>query len=187
MKHPSTGKGNSRKTFENLFEEHGYRDFKWIDPRDIIVSPWVRMKCMFGCKSFGRCGACPPNMPSVSECQAFFRGYRKAAVFHFGKRVKKPEDRHAWTRRVNLKLLQLEREVFLSGHYKAFLLFMDSCDLCSSCPGVREKCKQPMLSRPTPESMAMDVFGTVRKIGYPIKVLSNYSQEMNRYAFLFIE
>jgi hypothetical protein len=35
--------------------------------------------------------------------------------------------------------------------------------------------------------MAMDVFATVRKIGYPIQVLSDYSQEMNRYAFLLIE
>jgi hypothetical protein len=43
------------------------------------------------------------------------------------------------------------------------------------------------MSRPTPESMAMDVFATVRKLGYPIDVLYDYSQEMNRYAFLFIE
>jgi len=187
MKNPSAEKGSSRKTLEDLFEKHGYRDFKWIDPGRIVVSQWVRMKCMFGCKEFGKCGSCPPNVPSVSECQAFFRGYRKAVVFHFGKRITKPEDRHAWTRKVNLKLLKLEREIFLAGNYKAFLLFMDSCTICVSCPGVREKCKQPMLSRPTPESMAMDVFETVRKIGYPIEVLSDYSQEMNRYAFLFIE
>jgi predicted metal-binding protein len=187
MKHPSAGKGSSREILEDLFEKHGHRDFRWIDPRRIVVSQWVRMKCMFGCKEFGKGGCCPPNTPSVSECQAFFRGYRKAVVFHFGKRFKKPEDRHAWTRKVNLKLLKLEREIFLAGNYKTFLLFMDSCDLCSSCPGVREKCKQPMSSRPTPESMAMDVFETVRKIGYPIEVLSDYSQEMNRYAFLFIE
>ena len=187
MKRPSVGKRSSRKILEDLFEKHGYRDFKWIDPKDIVVSQWVRMKCMFGCKSFGKCGACPPNTPSVSECQMFFRGYQKAVVFHFSKRVNKPEDRHAWTRKVNLKLLELERGIFLSGYCKTFLLFMDSCNLCASCSGVREKCKQPKLSRPTPESMAMDVFGTVRKIGYPIEVLSDYTEEMNRYAFLFIE
>jgi hypothetical protein len=35
--------------------------------------------------------------------------------------------------------------------------------------------------------MAVDVYETVRKIGYPIDVLYDYSQEMNRYAFLLIE
>jgi hypothetical protein len=33
----------------------------------------------------------------------------------------------------------------------------------------------------------MDVFSTVRKLGYPIQVLSDTSQTMNRYAFLLIE
>jgi hypothetical protein len=35
--------------------------------------------------------------------------------------------------------------------------------------------------------MAMDVYSTVRPYGYPIEVLSDYSQAMNRYAFLLIE
>jgi len=176
-----------RETLEKLFRRHGYEDYRWMNPKQVVVAPWVRMKCMFGCKNYGKCGTCPPNVPSVPECEAFFRGYRRAVVFHFAHRVAKPEDRHAWTRKVNLKLLELEREVFLSGYYKAFLLFMDSCGLCTSCPGVREECKNPKLARPTPESMAVDVYATVRKIGYPIQVLSDYSQEMNRYAFLLID
>jgi len=177
----------SRKKFEKVFEKHGYSDYKWIHPRQIVVAQWTRMKCVFGCKNYGRCGTCPPNTPSVAECKGFFREYRTGVVFHFTKKVKKPEDRFAWTRKVNSKLLKLEREVFLSGYHKAFLLFMDSCNLCASCPGIRQLCKNPKMARPTPESMAMDVFATVRKIGYPIEVLYDYSQEMNRYAFLFIE
>jgi hypothetical protein len=35
--------------------------------------------------------------------------------------------------------------------------------------------------------MAVDVFSTVRSMGYPIEVLSDYRQTMNRYAFLLIE
>jgi hypothetical protein len=35
--------------------------------------------------------------------------------------------------------------------------------------------------------MAIDVFSTVRQYGYPIEVLSDYSQAMNRYAFLLVE
>jgi predicted metal-binding protein len=177
----------SRKELERMFQSHGYDDYKWIDPKSIVVGQWARMKCMFGCKNYGRCGTCPPNTPSVSECKELFHSYKTGVVFHFTKKVAKPEDRFAWTRKINSKLLKLEREVFLSGYYKAFLLFMDSCNLCESCPGIRQMCKNPKMSRPTPESMAMDVFATVRKIGYPIEVLYDYSQEMNRYAFLFIE
>jgi len=35
--------------------------------------------------------------------------------------------------------------------------------------------------------MAIDVYATIRKLGYPIQVLSDYSQKMDRYAFLMIE
>jgi predicted metal-binding protein len=81
----------------------------------------------------------------------------------------------------------LERAVFLAGFEKAFLLFMDSCCICAICPGVREECKHPRAARPSPEAMAVDVFATVRRYGYPIEVLSNYSDMMHRYAFLLIE
>ncbi|HSB06079.1 MAG TPA: DUF2284 domain-containing protein [Thermodesulfobacteriota bacterium] len=187
MKNNSNRKKTSNRTLEEMFKKHGYGDYQWINPKNIIVAQWARMKCTFGCKNYGKCGTCPPNVPSVPESEAFFKGYKTGVVFRFTKRVDKPEDRFAWTRTVNLKLLDLEREVFLAGYYKTFLLFMDSCNLCEACPGVREKCNNPKLARPTPESMAVDVFATVRKIGYPIDVLYDYSQEMNRYAFLMIE
>jgi predicted metal-binding protein len=172
---------------ESVFAKHGYADFKWIDPQDIVVSHWVRMKCTFGCGEYGSNATCPPNVPSVEECRQFFGEYYTAAVFHFQKTVDKPESRHAWTREVNLKLLELEREVFLSGYHKAFLLFMDSCCICKKCAGERGECKRPKEARPAPEAMAVDVYATVRKYGFPIEVLTDYSEAMNRYAFLMID
>lgn len=177
-----------RPSLEAMFETHGYSDFKWIRPStDIVVAEWVRMKCVFGCDSYGRIASCPPNTPSVIECRRFFDEYETAVVFHFAKKVEKPEDRRSWSRQVNLGLLKLERDVFLAGHQKAFLLFMDCCRVCAECPGRRAECKNPEMSRPSPEGMAIDVFGTARGIGYPIDVLSDYSKTMNRYAFLLVE
>jgi len=69
-----------------------------------------------------------------------------------------------------IALLKLEREVFIAGHQKAFLLFMDSCGLCAECVGKRETGKNPRLARPSPEAMAIDVFATVRHYGYPIEI-----------------
>ena len=176
-----------RKNFEERFIAHKFNDFRWIDPKTVVTAHWVRMKCIFGCREYGKTASCPPNIPSISECERFFKEYKEAVIFHFEKKVAKPEDRFAWTRKVNLKLLKLEREIFLSGYEKAFLLFMDSCNICKECGGVKEKCKEPRLARPTPEAMGVDVYTTVRNAGYPIQVLSDYTKTMNRYAFLMIE
>jgi predicted metal-binding protein/GNAT superfamily N-acetyltransferase len=176
-----------REEIERLFERHGYTDFRWIAPESIVLAHWVRMKCVFGCETYGTNASCPPNVPDVDECRRFVGEYGEAVVFHFEKRVERPADRHEWTKGVNANLLKLEREVFLLGHEKAFLLFMDSCNLCSECVRVRAECRQPRNARPTPEALGVDVFSTVRQYDYPIEVLEDYSRPMNRYAFLLIE
>jgi len=180
------GHSSLREHTEVLFQKHGFDDYKWISPQDIVVSQWVRMKCMYGCSGYGKCATCPPNTPSVSECREFFDEYSDIAVFHFEAELDKPDDRHELLKKINMKLLELERAVFLSGHVKAFLLFADSCTLCSDCVSSMEDCKQPTRSRSPPEGMAVDVFSTVSAIGYPIEVLTDYEQKMNRYAFLLV-
>lgn len=175
------------KDLETIFNSHGYADFKWIDPGKIVVAQWVRMKCMFGCPEYGHSGCCPPNVPPVSECERFFHEYKEGVIFHFEKEVEHPDDRHGWTRKINRGLLKMEREVFIAGYRKAFLLFMDSCGLCKECAGSREDCKNQADSRPAPEAMGVDVFSTVGQFGFPIEVLTDYNQKMNRYAFLLID
>jgi predicted metal-binding protein len=141
---------------------------------------------MFGCREYGRNACCPPNTPPVDECRGFFREYSEGVVFHFEKKVEKPEDRHQWARGINGRLLNLEREVFLADNPKTFLLFMDSCNICKECAGERVRCNNKKSARTTPEAMAVDVFSTVKQLGYPIKVLCDYSEAMNRYAFLLV-
>jgi len=179
-------RADHRQKLDKLFQTRGYSDFKWISPQKIIVSQWVRMKCIYGCGEYGKNACCPPNTPPVAECERFFKEYKDAVIFRFATKVAKPEDRHKWSRAINMKLAKLERDVFLSGHERAFLLFMDSCSLCQDCCGAKAACKQPRSARPSPEAMAVDVYSTVKQIGFPIQVLFDYSQEMNRYAFLMI-
>jgi predicted metal-binding protein len=129
---------------------NSYPNYRWLDPAEIVVAEWVRMKCLYGCREYGHNAACPPKAPPVAECARFFREYTRAAVFHFAKTVERPEDRHAWGRKVNLGLLKLEEDVFKAGFVKAFLLFFDSCGICLECASSRTACKEPKLSRPTP-------------------------------------
>jgi len=172
---------------EEIFRNHDMHDFRWIEIRQIVTAQWVRMKCMFGCGDYGKCAACPPNVPGVAECERFFSEYIHAVIFHFHTQLENPEDRHAWTAEITHTLLQVERAVFLAGYEKAFLLFPDNCHVCKTCAEERTDCKQPQQARPTPEALGVDVYATVRAAGYPIQVLPNYEQTMNRYAFLLVE
>ena len=51
----------------------------------------------------------------------------------------------------------------------------------------RAECKDKKHARPCPEALGVDVFSTVRALGYPIDVLTDYDQQMNRYSFLLVE
>jgi len=50
---------------ETICANHSCSDYKWIDPKEIIVEQWVRMKCMFGCGEYRRNASCPPNVPNL--------------------------------------------------------------------------------------------------------------------------
>jgi len=182
-----------RKSLEAMFVElehaagPGQYEFNWIDPSDVHVAQWVRIKCTFGCDDFGQRSCCPPNVPSVEACRLFFSEYSRACMFRFQKAVDCPEDRYEWSKEVNQSLLELERAVFFAGHERAFVLFMDCCRVCKKCVETRAECKHPYDGRPSLEAFAVDVFSTVRKLGWPIQVLSDYSQTMNRYALLLID
>ena len=175
-----------QKKVDDILHFNGYTDYKWIDPHKIIVAQWVRMKCMFGCPEYGRGGTCPPNTPPVTDCERFFKEYTAAVTLHFEGKMEKPEERHVWSAKINAKLVKLEREVFLAGCERSFLLFMDSCCFCKECSSDRRTCNEPRLARPAPEAMAVDVYSTVRQFGFPIAVRTEYDQQMDRYAFLMV-
>lgn len=172
---------------EEILNNHGYADFKWMSGKDVLVRQWVRFKCTYGCESYGMKGGCPPSAPSIEECREFFAEYERILVMHLKVKLDHPDDRRGWSRDQNMKLLKLERDIFLAGHHKAFLLFMDECRICEVCGGTRLHCENPHLSRPCPEGLGVDVFGTVRPLGFPIHVLRDFDQEMNRYAFLLVD
>ncbi|MBN2738865.1 MAG: hypothetical protein JXR70_17925 [Spirochaetales bacterium] len=60
------------------------------------------------------------------------------------------------------KLREVEKEIFQLGFYKVFLLDQTCCSICDNCVKSRLECKNPKFSRPSAESMAIDVYATVR-------------------------
>jgi predicted metal-binding protein len=175
------------KHLTQIFARHELPDYRPIDPAEIVLAEWVRMKCRYGCSYYGKHAACPPNNPPVATCRELVAGYRRAVVFRFARRLADPEERHDWTRGINWSLHAMEREVFLSGLYKALVLFVDPCNFCDDCAATRAECQHPKRARPSPEGLGIDVFETVRRAGYPIEVLPDYDAEMNRYAILLLD
>ena len=176
-----------RSEIERVVSEHGCDDFQWIDPREIVLGQWVRLKCRYGCPDYGRLATCPPNNPSVAECMQLFSEYSHGMLFHFRGRVPEPEARHRWTRELNTKLIDVESAVFLLGNHKAFSVFVDPCNLCKDCVESRADCRIPDKARPSLEGLGVDVFATARNAGYEIDVLTDYRDEMNRFGLLLVE
>ena len=177
----------NQKRLEDLFIDNGFDDYQWIKGKDIKVSQWVRFKCMYGCNSYGKSSTCPPNVPTVNECERFFSEYSSAIIFHFNVKFEDSEQLKPWCKTINNKLAKLERDVFLAGFYKTFVLYVDECNICSTCTAERSECKNKKIARPCTEALAIDIYETVRNIGYPIQVLTDSKEEMNRYAILLIE
>jgi predicted metal-binding protein len=171
---------------EQIIKEKGFTDYKWINPKEIIVAQWVRVKCQFGCSDYGL-GTCPPNTPTVQECKEFFGEYIEGVIVRLTKWADKKAYPSDWSADMTKKLLEIEREVFLSGYHKAFLLNQTCCDVCKDCPGNRADCKDKRNSRPSPEGFAVDVYQTVRNSGMDINVVSENPSEINRIAILLID
>jgi len=171
---------------ESILKDQELTDYKWIDPKEIIVAHWVRVKCTFGCGDFGL-GTCPPNTPSVAECDSFFKEYKNGMIIRLTRFADKNAYPSGWSREMTDKLLYIEREIFLSGFQKVFLLNQTCCSLCSDCPGNRLDCRDRIRSRPSPESFAVDVYSTVRNAGLDINVVAKNPSLINRIAILLID
>lgn len=176
----------SKTVIETILTKQGFSDFKWINPKEIVVAQWVRVKCTFGCSDYGL-GTCPPNTPSVSECDRFFKDYENGLIIRLNKFADKNAYPADWSREMTNKLLDIEREIFLSGYQKAFLLNQTCCTLCKDCTGNRINCKDKTRSRPSPESFAVDVYQTVRNAGINIDVVAVNPADISRIAILLIE
>jgi len=176
----------NQEQIEALLYQQDLKEFKWIDPKTVVVAQWVRVKCLFGCSDYGL-GACPPNTPSVEECERFFKEYRSGLIIKLKAVADKDNYPSDWSREMTRQLLALEREIFLSGNPKVFLLNQTCCSHCSDCSGNRIDCKDKRNSRPSPESFAVDVYQTVRNAGMEINVVDANPSEMNRFAILLIE
>ena len=171
---------------DEILQSLGFLDYKWLNPgKDIIIAHWVRFRCLFGCNEYGQNGCCPPAVPSVDECHKMIREYKDAMILHFSIQSQNKDEKH----KLMADLLLLEREIFLAGYYKVFLLPHHSCDICGDCvaQGNRIACVDKAKSRPSPDAMGIDVFQTARNVGFSVQVVTSRDAMTDRFSFILID
>ncbi|MBK8808792.1 MAG: DUF2284 domain-containing protein [Bacteroidales bacterium] len=171
---------------EEQFQQAGLSDFKWINPCDIVVAHWVRIKCLFGCAEYGN-ASCPPNTPSVHDCIEFLKEYNQAVLFKLTVNASKDNYPAAWSTKMTEALMGIERQLFLQGYYKVFLLNQTCCSLCPSCEKEKNLCNNKKKSRPSAEAFAIDVYSTARNAGFDLRVINKPETEISRIAVLLIK
>ena len=147
-----------------------------ISPSQVETAEWVRLKCQFGCGCFGQCLVCPPFTPTPEQMREVLDDYRRAVLLHC-----EPEAD------VKAIVAELERDIFLAGYWKAFGLGAGPCYFCKRCPVDEQECRHPDRARPSMEACGIDVFSTVKKVGFPIEVVRTTRQCPNYYGLILVD
>jgi len=123
------------EAFARKAEALGAVKAKVIRARDVVTGEWVRWKCQFGCGAWGSSLVCPPNTPTPEQTRRMLDEYKHAVLFEAGRREPKKI------------AVALEREMFLSGYYRALGLGAGPCPLCGEC-AFDKGCRHPDEARP---------------------------------------
>jgi predicted metal-binding protein len=168
-------------------------DAKVIDPADVVVAEWVRYKCAFGCKGYGKHFSCPPYVPSPEETRRLLREYRTGVLLRFLgipglKEIEPdsiPEDFHPMYKDLILwvhgTVVKLEKTAFYDGYYKAIGFGAYPCIYCEHCvaeesvgpvdQSMKRLCRHMEKVRPSMEAVGMDAFATAKKAGWDLSVI----------------
>jgi predicted metal-binding protein len=156
---------------------------------DFELGEWVGLKCRYGCSQFGTNWSCPPATPDFSQARAIISEYsialllvgtQKCTNFYINNSKKRSEQVRYWKGTVSL-----ERLLFLHGYDKAFSLVSGSCSLCRKC-AYPEACRFPTEKRPTIESLAVDVIGTLKNLGIDTRVARDPKELFKYYAVILL-
>lgn len=156
---------------------------------EIVPASWVevdervRLKCFVPmCGYYGRNPYCPPRAPELSFIRSAFSRYRRAILLAlevvpptaFSVRSPGQKAAHSWARR-NMEIVgRLETMALGNGYYLAAAFSQLSClaSLCDPETGCQvlqgRRCAHALRSRPSLESMGVDVFRLVARVGWDI-------------------
>jgi predicted metal-binding protein len=154
----------------------GVKDVKVISATDVQTAAWVRLKCQYGCGGYGQCLVCPPYTPTPEQMRWVLDCYQRAILIHLAPDAE-----------LKAIVVELEREIFLRGAWKAFGLGAGPCYLCKSCVLEAGKCRHLHEARPAMEACGIDVYSTVRRAGWAIEVVRTTEQCPNYFGLVLVD
>jgi len=167
--------------------ELGADDAVVASPDSVVTAEWVRMKCLYGGCKAGMCLTCPPHSPTPSQTRALLDEYESVLLLRFDVAGARGGEHLAASRRTAAAALQLERELFLAGHHKAFAVAGGRpCALDEAC-GTPETCDCRESLRPGPAGCGIDVFTTCANAGWPLKVVQGIDEPYHRLALVLVK
>jgi len=156
--------------------DSGFEDAVLISTDKIATGSWVRVKCRYGCKNYGRKLQCPPLGIDLSLTKDIIGEYESALVLE------------GMPPGINFydNLLKLEKKAFLDGLYKAFAFGAGPCPYCKSCPsdGI---CLFPDKARPSMEGSGIDVYKTAQNAGIRLEPVLEKGQYIKYIGLLLLE
>jgi len=164
----------SDRQIERLAVARGALAAKVISPSAVHTGNWVRWKCQFGCDGSGSSLVCPPHTSTPEQTRRMLDEYRRAVLFE------------SPLRQAKKIAVELERELFLAGYYKAFGLGAGPCRLCATC-SFQEGCRHSELARPSMEAVGIDVYATARGAGFTINVVRDRTDPQHYFGLVLIE
>ena len=149
---------------------------KIVSPADVVTAAWVRLKCQYGCGGYGQCLVCPPYTPTPEQMRRVLDCYRRAILIHL-----EPDAE------LKAVVVELEREIFLQGAWKAFGLGAGPCQMCKSCVLEAGKCRHPHEARPAMEACGIDVYSTAKRAGFEIEVVRTMDQCPDYFGLVLVD
>lgn len=170
-----------------------------INPEEVVVENWVRLKCQFGCPNYAKKLSCPPYSPKPEDTKkvlneyskAFLIGYKGSTLFNRYDTENRDDLFPKVLKDIRRSLFEIEKHAFLSGYYKSFVYgFCGPCTSCDKCvveDGILS-CKYATESRPSMEASGIDVFKTVKNAGLELEVQTSKNlNELRMFTLLLIE
>ncbi|RLE99338.1 MAG: hypothetical protein DRJ57_02465 [Thermoprotei archaeon] len=145
-----------------------------IPIKEVVVRDWVRLKCKYGCGSYGKRLTCPPYSPTPEEMRRVLKEYEVGLLVKFGPSVIEGGAREGVN--VHEVMFKLERAAFLRGYYPAFWLSVWPLHPVPRMQCEEGICRKPHMARPSMEACGIDVYAAVKNVGLELRVVASYDQ-----------
>lgn len=164
------------KTLVNLAKELGAEDAIPFDIEDIAFDARTILKCLYGCP--GGLAYCPTTATEASNTMLFqhlIQKYKWGVLIRTGE-LGKGQD----------ITIALERKAFLDGYTFAF-----GATECASCAQCATETGDPCINRrnlrPPLYFLGIDVYKTVRGLGWILNVVQKKGDSVSNITAVFVE